>query len=90
VWVFVSSEAAMHWSRRRRGSSREKANTYHVAGDGSHTYKDDMGRNQIASYQHVRSARSVEQSTRTREHLVVYELALLAYRERIQFWSAPL
>ena len=88
--LFVSSEETMHWSGRRRGSSWEKADTCHVACDGSHKPKDYMGRNQIASNQLVRSARSVEQSTRKREHLVVYELALLAYRERMQICSAPL
>jgi hypothetical protein len=55
----------------------------HVAYDGSHSAKDHKGRNQITSYQRLRSARSAEESTRKREHLVVHGLALLAYRERI-------
>jgi hypothetical protein len=71
VSVFVSSEETMHWSWRRRGSSWEKADTCHVACDGSHKYKDYMSRNQIASYQRVLSDRSVEESTHKRESLVV-------------------
>ncbi len=43
----------------------------HVAYDGSHSAKDHKVRDQIASYQRVRSARSVEEDTHKRESLVV-------------------
>ncbi len=39
----------------------------HVACDGSHSAKDHKGRNQIASHQLVRPARSVEEDTHKRE-----------------------